>query len=503
MRGILIALALTLAAVPVWAQTTAPAPLTPEAQEAVHKGVIAAKQQDYLLAIRFFQDARKAAPDAPEIYYDLGLAESKIPGRELRAIAWFGAYLAANPNAPNAPAVNDEIAALDVRIQSDLVRLLKIAQDLAQRDDERDVSRLAVVWAKAGDIPSAVKTADLIQDEFMRTWVWINVATALVQLDNLAGAQEIAARIRSSSASAKEEPLFLIAKAQAQAGNIVGAKAAIDLIFFVAKAQAQAGNTVGAEAATNLIFWIAAAQAQAGDIAGAKAATDLIFLIAKAQAQAGDIAGAKKTASSIQAAQSRIATAQAQAGDISSALKTVDLFQETSSKDGAWTGIARFQAIAGDTAGAQRTVDLIQDADHREDARSDIAYNRIRVGDIAGAQRTADLIQKAASKRAVQVAIAGAQAKGDPAAIRRFYSNEKRINEAKWWLRALDDDSRSTYASLNQEEFLDLSGYLKSLPPSEPWEEFGLLIGTTEIIVNARNYLHRELIEQAISQARN
>src|ERR1700720_475136 len=105
MRGILIALVLTLAALPGMAQTTAPTPLSPEAQAAVDKGVLAAKQQDFLLAVRYFQDARKLAPQAPEIYFDLGLAESKIPGRELRSVAWFGAYLAVSPNAANAAAV--------------------------------------------------------------------------------------------------------------------------------------------------------------------------------------------------------------------------------------------------------------------------------------------------------------------------------------------------------------------------------------------------------------
>jgi hypothetical protein len=107
------------------AQTTAPAPLPLEAQAAVDKGVLAAKQQDYLLAVRYFQDARKLAPQAPEIYYDLGLAESKIPGRELRAIAWFGAYLAAIPDSANSAAVKAEIARLDVKSQSDLSRLIK------------------------------------------------------------------------------------------------------------------------------------------------------------------------------------------------------------------------------------------------------------------------------------------------------------------------------------------------------------------------------------------
>jgi|CXWL01.1.fsa_nt_gi tetratricopeptide (TPR) repeat protein len=99
------------------AQTNAPAPLPPAAQEALDKGIIAAKVPDYLLAIRYFEEARKLAPAAPVIYLNLGIAESKILSRELRAMAWFGAYLAAYPNAPNAAAVNEQIAVLDVRNQ--------------------------------------------------------------------------------------------------------------------------------------------------------------------------------------------------------------------------------------------------------------------------------------------------------------------------------------------------------------------------------------------------
>jgi hypothetical protein len=42
------------------------ADLATDAQQAINRGIIAAKQQDYLLAIRYFEEARKIAPDAPE-----------------------------------------------------------------------------------------------------------------------------------------------------------------------------------------------------------------------------------------------------------------------------------------------------------------------------------------------------------------------------------------------------------------------------------------------------
>jgi hypothetical protein len=59
------------------AQTSAPAPLPSAVQEALDKGILAAKVPDYPLAIRYFEEARKLAPAAPVIFMDLGIAESK------------------------------------------------------------------------------------------------------------------------------------------------------------------------------------------------------------------------------------------------------------------------------------------------------------------------------------------------------------------------------------------------------------------------------------------
>ena len=62
--------------------------LSKEAKEAIRKGLMAAGQKEWQLAIRYFNEAREKAPLAPEPLFNLGLAESKIPGREIRSIAW-------------------------------------------------------------------------------------------------------------------------------------------------------------------------------------------------------------------------------------------------------------------------------------------------------------------------------------------------------------------------------------------------------------------------------
>ena len=98
---------LTLAFAPTsgFSQITLPA----AAQEAYNKGMMAAKLPDYPLAISYFQEARKLSPQSSEIYFNLGLAESKIAGRELRAISWFEAYLLANPTSPNAALIKEQM----------------------------------------------------------------------------------------------------------------------------------------------------------------------------------------------------------------------------------------------------------------------------------------------------------------------------------------------------------------------------------------------------------
>ncbi len=157
------------------AQTNAPAPLAPAAQEALDKGVIAAKVPDYPLAIRYIEDARKLAPNAPVIYLNMGLAESRIPGRELRAIAWLGAYLAAYPNAPNAAAVKEQIAVLDVRNQSNVSRLIKSIEDppiqttspnelmyTVEQINLSNLRQVVTIWARAGDIKAALRIAERI-----------------------------------------------------------------------------------------------------------------------------------------------------------------------------------------------------------------------------------------------------------------------------------------------------------------------------------------------------
>ena len=250
-----------------FAAASTPDPLPLEAQAAINKGIIAAKLPDYPLAIRYFEEARKIVPQDPVVYLNLGLAESKISGRELRAMAWFGAYLTAYPHAPNAAAVKEQIAVLEVRNESNVSRLIKTVQDAAGQlpDNDPQLISVTILWAGAGDIAGAQKTTDLIRHSLMKSRALVIVAKAKIKAGDLAGAgSTLASALKSadrintephigiaSPKAAKNSQLAYIAMAQAEGRDIAGAKKTFDLIDDVflknyhqpefAKAQAQAG----------------------------------------------------------------------------------------------------------------------------------------------------------------------------------------------------------------------------------------------------------------------
>ena len=404
------------------AQATAPAPLPPEAAEAIMKGILAAKQQDYLLATRFFQDARKIAPQAPEIYYDLGLAESKIPGRELRAIAWFGAYLAANQNSPNAAAVKDQIDVLDVKNQSNLSRLIKTVEDASSQSTqskEYALSSVAALWAEEGDLAAALKSVDLISHSDGKITILVAIAEVQTNKGVDALAQQTLATARRTADQTQKSDWHYgygqsyayakIAEAQAKASDIAGAQETAELIpdeFIKCPSQ----------------IAIARIQIKGSDLAGAnrtlrtvEKTCDLRTDIASAKIQSGDLEGSRQT---LLAARKHADSMPANSSD------------DAYSKTGALAVIFYLQATAGDLSGARQTLaaglkslELItnmHDKKFREeqltkDELGELSYlvdSRIKIGDITGAKEIAELVADPVSRGYRQIDIAIAQARG-------------------------------------------------------------------------------------------
>ncbi len=482
----------------VCAQAAVAAPLPAEAQESINKGILAGKQNDHRKAIDHFQEARKFAPNAPELFFYLGVAESKIPGRELRAMAWFGAYLESSPNSANAAKVRKQIKELYVRNQLNITRLIRAAEDAAKQfgeDRDDNLRQVAVLWAESGDFEMAIQTADSIQHAHLKSQARVAIAQAQAKVGDIAGALKTADGIPMAQEA--------IAIAQAKAGDIAGAQKTVDSISDALKHVAQSD--------------IVKAQVTAGDIAGAKKTADNIqnaftksvmqSSIATAQAEAGDIAGARKTAASIDAgplkdwAEAEIAGAQAKAGDMAGARKTVDNIQDDVFKNSAQVSIIGGQAKAGNIARAKKSADSIQDPYYKIRAQSSIAEAQAEAGDFAGAKKTADRIQDDVFKNSAQAYIAGAQARaGDIAGAKKTANN---IQNTEFKSRAQSSIAKAMAKKnsanlwvvqnpelLNAPIFLDIGAYLKSLSPGNAQEAFDGLCAAARKMVEARQMLN-------------
>jgi tetratricopeptide (TPR) repeat protein len=439
-------LVLTFAPGELCGQTTsgAASALPPSAEEALSKGIIAAKLPDYRLAIHFFEQARKIAPQAPIIYLNLGLAESRVPGRELRAMAWFGAYLVGNPSASNAAAVKDEITALGVRNQSNVFRLIGTLQDAASKIPRAiyQNSIVARLQAEAGDIVGALKTVDLIEDDY-KTDALVDVARAQTVRGDTAGAQEtlrMALRnihfvvVGVIKASSRHE----IARAQAAAGAIADAQRYSDsLPTGYDKAEMQAA--------------IATAQAKAGAISDAQQTVDLV-----------PNSHGKKTA-----AQLAIALAQAKAGAMNVARNGVNFLPIGWEKVQAQLAIAEAQQDAGNGAGVQESM--------------------------AAARDTYALLDTGTAHLLAGILISRSEAKNALSKVTRDVSG---------WLKFLDDDCDGCGhdLALNTRPFLDLAGLLESTKSARPEDagwHFEFLESTIGVLVSAQSVIESKLKAQA------
>ena len=505
---------LGLAATSYGAHAAAPAPLPPAAQEAVNKGIIAAKVPDYPLAIRYFEEARKLAPQAPVVYLNLGLAESKIPGRELRAMAWFGAYLDAHAEAPNAAAVREQIAVLEVRNRSNVSRLMRSVEEAAET-----ISRLfpdgarpgcsgcshphllvAGLWAHAGDVAAALKSTDRLRTPGDKGHAYRSIAKAQAKTGDLAGALKTADLIQD--AGTKGAALRDIANARTNDRDFAGALRAASLIPGTDSAKVYAYRE------------IALAQAGGGDFAGARQSAAFALASAdsipgasdqarsaavEAQAKAGDIVGARKTADLIQTPSllgqslAHIAEGLAAAGDAAGAkLQFSAALRATGDDKYAQYVVARAQARSRDIAGAQAAASMIPDVYWRPLAQTSIAEIQARSGDPEGAQKTL----ASASRDSSSVK--------DKYVLYRMAAAQREIAVANFWLRILDDNDPYGYGScpLNTGLFLDTAGYLKSLPASnDPEHVFRSLHETARKFLNAQADVEEMLKQQAKPRA--
>lgn len=312
---------------------SASSPLPMEAQSAMEQGIAAGKKDDYLAAISHFEEARKVAPHDPLLLGYLGFAESKVPGRELRAICWLEAYLAASPSARNATTVAAEIANLKLKARRTLLALvgaLDKAADLLPK-------------ATKDDGPSFVDPRGTEQDHGMMT-----VAVLLARAGNLEAADQRAggignARIRTQAQAA-------MATSVALSGDLENGKVFLSKAVESAEKSKRLYSESHQDGRCHAFSVVVQAMADMGDAAGSRDLATRIedakdrcraqVTIVRAQANAGDFPGAIASAEEIpvhfyrSVAQAIIARTAAECGDQATATSLLKLATDSASLAG-------------------------------------------------------------------------------------------------------------------------------------------------------------------------
>jgi tetratricopeptide (TPR) repeat protein len=335
MQAALQAILLVLAGVAVGRgqAPSSPAPaLPPSAQRAFQKGLRAAEKGDWAKALDLLEQARQQAPQAPEVLCQLARTESQIGGRELRAMAWFEAYLAVNPHSPDRAQVETEMTALETKVHANVARLIAAARSslpqVSEHTGKESVGRRVVsqprdallreigdTQVETGDYAGALQTASGLEDSTVGAWIMEKVVKAQVRRGDIAGALETAKQVPnvltfSSSrppqmASARAESYISIAVEQAKRGDAADAKQS-ETLALQAAANVK-GDKGGPGTGSGSYAAIADALTKHSDFTAALRAAALIensfvqprvyYSIAMEQAKHGSTAAALETAS--------------------------------------------------------------------------------------------------------------------------------------------------------------------------------------------------------------
>jgi len=523
--------------------------LPPNAQEAFNKGLQAANQQQWLTAIQDFQEARKAAPDSPVLFYNLGLAEAKVPGRELRAICWLESYILSEPNAANVAPIKEKIAVLDKRNGEALEKILQLLQESANRlSDDQNLSEVIDTFAALDRVASARQLAGKIGHPYWKSYALQAVGGAQGRTSDFVGASRTLQEAEEALDSFNNNPTAksycqaslnkewdALAVNAAKAGNIEEALNATDHLR-------EDGTNAIQPWKDMLHKGIAVFQAKAGDFAGAQTTVGAIedntwknaaeCDIAGCQAKRGSLYEALKTASSESdtppdhyyksEALSRVATGLADGGKFTDAINTLKLITNQDFKDQATANVADDFAGEGRIGDAQAVSVGIVDPEGKADTSIMIAEAMIRAGDYKGAlaQKIVTTIPEyttlaigieagAGDLSDAENDLAGVH---DPAQRKLAFKvinlgqagafKEKHFSQFRTalnWLAYVDSSYADTDCSLEGPDFVNLYHQLESLPADDSYDAFESICRIVKDLSNAKESIDSLLKQPSLS----
>jgi tetratricopeptide (TPR) repeat protein len=440
------------------------AALPPAAQQAVDEGILRGKQGDHKRAVACFQEARRAAPEAPEVFFYLGVAESKLPGRELRALAWFGAYRSAKPG-PSNPAVDRQILALLETQEATTRRLIKLAQDSAQAliasgDTDQYLGSVAELWADLGDFPAALQTAERLRPAYWKSGTLQSIAESQADLRDFAGAWQTADLVSDAYDAYRARTHIIIALAEA--GELAEARekwAGISKAPELADVpnRLRTGETMAAVAET-----FARIQLKAGDPAAAQET------LRKAVNLAGDAANADHRLELFES----LGCFLARQGNMDEAGAVLARMPPSAEKIRVLGAFACAKARAGDNAGARQALEY---------TRQTLGEITDKIGLLFGGKYLEEMEQNLAH---------GGREEQPP-------EKPSGMPKPDEWLVPLDGSEPGAFA-LNLPIFLDLPSYLTARPhENDPEKLAGQRIDVARHVVRARQQINQLLERQS------
>ena len=426
--------------------------LSAETEALIETGMAAIKDGQWDQAIKSLTEAQAEAPESYKILYNLGIANAEAGERDVIAIAWFNAYLAAVPDAPEREQIVEQLENLKIKVNASIGKMLKMADiETAKITDEQrkleTYRAIALAAIYVGEMSEAKRYAELITDENYRSSIYLEISRTQARDGDITAARETVDMIVIDDQ--KSEAYSEIAGLLIESGDFEGATEMAALMIDdynksrayrnIVRAQAGKGEIEPAMKTSELITDeefrsyayddIIAAQAEAGDISAA--ARTLLMVedpsleayrnIAEAQIKAGDKAGAIETIGLVSMDEnrarvySRMISSRIGDGDISGVREMLSLVtEETINSEGVrfdlYEEIAREQAEAGDTEGAKSTLSMSKNEAFKTGAYLTILHKQLDGGDVSGAIETSSLMEEDDYKLSVYRDIAIAQA---------------------------------------------------------------------------------------------
>lgn len=448
-----------------------PVNLAPDVQEAMKKGLAAAKQQDWNSAIKYFKEAQGKAPLEPAVIFNLALAYDKAGGREFPSLIWYKAYLILGPGAANAGQVRQRMAELEVKIKADINKFIAKAKEaillLSTRDAADNCEYILFAQFNIDDLTGMVATARSIRGHAAyKAPSYSLVAEILTKAGQVEQAKQLAEELRELGekqdiadgldvpiwSKKRNAVLMQVLWSQAEGKDFQGAKATLESIqdsalrnlarVTLARFLAESGNIAQAKeiaAQIDKIDYVRQAaayaiiselEAKAADLSGAKNSLEL------AKTNAGRI---KKQDPALNEIYEYITKAQAALGDFNSAQETAKLIKDDR-KQNAYYAILKAHLKAGNVVAAKSILPLTE---NMPEAYVDIVESQIKMGDIKGAQKTTKTIDSRRYSFLAQSLIAKAEGRPQEAEVLEiyalsFYGGYKDIEDMPNFLRSRD-----------------------------------------------------------------